>query len=64
MTEDEMVEWHQRLNGCEFERATGVGHGQGDLACFSPWGRRVGHDRTELKRKLIHVFFYILCKVV
>ena len=22
----------------------GVGDGQGGLVCFSPWGRRVGHD--------------------
>ena len=26
-TKDEMVEWHQRLNGHEFERALGVGEG-------------------------------------
>ena len=25
MTEDEMVGWHQRLNGHEFEQALGVG---------------------------------------
>ena len=29
MTEDEMVGWHHRLNGHEFERAVGVGDGQG-----------------------------------
>ena len=28
MTEDEMVEWHRRLNGHEFEQALGVGDGQ------------------------------------
>ena len=28
MTEDEMVGWHHRLNGHEFE------------ACCSPWGRK------------------------
>ena len=38
MTEDEMVGWHHRLNGVEFERALGVGEGQGSLACCSPWG--------------------------
>ena len=31
MTEDEMVEWHHRLNGHEFEQAPGVGDGQGSL---------------------------------
>ena len=48
-TEDEMVEWHCRLNGHEFEPIPGVGDGQGDLACCSPRGRRVGQDwATEL----------------
>ena len=37
MTEDEMVGWHHRLNGHEFEQAPGVGDGQGSLACCSPW---------------------------
>ena len=36
-TEDEMVGWHHRLNGHEFEQALGVGDGQGSLACCSPW---------------------------
>ena len=38
MTEDEMVGWHHRLNGHEFERAPGDAEGQGGLACCSPWG--------------------------
>ena len=32
MTEDEMVVWHHRLNGHEFEQALGDGKGQGSLA--------------------------------
>ena len=36
MTEDEMVGWHNRLNGREFEQTLGDGIGQGSLACFSP----------------------------
>jgi len=35
--EDEMVGWHHRLNGPEFEQALGIGDGQGGLACCSPW---------------------------
>ena len=35
MTEDEMVGWHHRLNGHEFEQALGEGEGQGSLACCS-----------------------------
>ena len=29
LTEDEMVGWHHRLNGHEFEQALGDGEGQG-----------------------------------
>ena len=36
-TEDEMVGWHHRLDGHEFEQALGDSEGQGRLACFSPW---------------------------
>ena len=31
MTEDEMVEWHRRLDGHEFEQAPGDSEGQGRL---------------------------------
>ena len=34
-TEDEMVGWHHRLDGHEFEQALGVGDGQGSLVCYS-----------------------------
>ena len=44
MTEDEMVGWHHRLNGHEFEQALGVGDGQGSLMLCSPWVHKVGHD--------------------
>ena len=46
MTEHEMVGWHHRLSGHEFEQAPGVGDGQGGLACCGPWGRRES-DTTE-----------------
>ena len=45
-TGDEMVGWHHRLNGHEFEQIPGVGDGQGGLACCSPWGRKE-LDTTE-----------------
>ena len=31
MIEDEMIGWHHRLNGHEFEQALGVGDRQGSL---------------------------------
>ena len=46
MTEDEMVGWHCRLNGHEFEQALGVGNRQGSLVCCSPWGCKES-DTTE-----------------
>ena len=47
MTEDEMIGWHHRLDGCEFEQALGAGEGQGSLAaCCSPWGLKES-DMTE-----------------
>ena len=36
--EDEMVGWHHRLSGHEFEQTLGDSEGQGSLACCSPWG--------------------------
>ena len=48
MAEDEMVGWHHRLDGHEFEYAPRVGDGQGSLACCSPWGHKES-DTTELK---------------
>ena len=45
MTEDEMVGWHHRLNGHEFEQAPGDGEGQGNLVCCSPW---VAKNWTQL----------------
>ena len=46
MTEDEMVGWHHRLNGHDFEQAPGVSDGQGSLVCCSPWGLKES-DTTE-----------------
>ena len=46
MTEDEMVGWHHRLYGHEFEYALAVGDGPGSLGCYSPWGCKES-DTTE-----------------
>ena len=46
MTEDEMVGWHHQVNGHEFEKAVGVGDGQGSLACCNPQGHKES-DMTE-----------------
>ena len=48
MAEDEMVEWHHRLNGHEFERAWGDGEGQGSLACCRSWGHKQSDTTQQL----------------
>ena len=48
MTEDEMVEWHHRHDGHEFEQAPGVDDGQGRLACCSPWGCKESGTTEQL----------------
>ena len=66
-TEDEMVGWHCRLNGHEFEWTLGVGDEQGGLVCCSPWGHKESDmterlNWTELNSVLIHnkiLFFAI-----
>ena len=45
-TEDEMIEWHHRLDGNDFEQAPGVGDVQGRLVCCSPRGHKE-LDTTE-----------------
>ena len=60
ITEHKMVGWHHQLNGHEFEQAPGVGDGQGNLACCSPWGRRVRHDWVnELNWSILHMVVYM-----
>ena len=44
MTKVEMVEWHHRLNGHEFEQIPGDNEGQRSLVCCSPWDYRVRHN--------------------
>ena len=45
--EGEMVGWHHRFNGHEFEQAPGDGEGQGSLACCSLWGCKESDITTE-----------------
>ena len=52
-TEDEMVGWHHRLGGHEFEQAPGFGNGQGSLVYCSPWGHTELNTTEWLNWKLI-----------
>ena len=46
--QDEIVEWHDRLNGHGFGWTLGVGDGQGGLACCSSWG----HKELDMSERL------------
>ena len=63
-TENEMVGWHHRLDGHEFEQAPGGGDGQGSLLRCGPWGRRVrqawGIEQTELIVLFLHLLSMVL----
>ena len=50
MAENEMVGWHHRLNGHEFEQALGVGDEQGSLVYCSPWGCKELDTTERLNR--------------
>ena len=48
MREDEVVGWHHRRDGHEFEQALGAGDGQGGLACCDSWGRKESDTTARL----------------
>ena len=50
---DEMVGWHHRLNGHEFEQTLGDSEGQGSLACCSPWGCKELNTTKRLNKKKV-----------
>ena len=64
MTEDEMVGWHHRLNGHEFEQTPGDGNGQGSLACCSPWGRKELDATERLNNDEFIIPFLLLSELV
>ena len=41
--EEELVEWHHRLNGRKFEQTPGDSEGKGSLVCYSLWG----HEESD-----------------
>ena len=57
-TEDEMVGWHHRLNGHEFEQILGDSEGQGILACCSPWSGKKSDTTLLLKNNNLLLVIY------
>ena len=60
MTEDEMLGWHHRCNGCEFQQTPGDSEGQGSLVCCSPWDRKESNTTERLALSLSHFPFTLL----
>ena len=50
MTEDEMVGWHHRLNGHEFEQTLRDSEDRGALCSCSLWG----HEESDMTERLNH----------
>ena len=60
MTEDEMVGWHHRLDGHEFEPAPGVGDGLGSLVYCWLWGCKESDMTEQLNwTELINEQYYV-----
>ena len=56
MTEDEMIGWHHRLYGHDFEQTLGDDKGQESLACCSPWGRKESDITDRLNNNRNKIF--------
>ena len=50
--EDEMVGWHHRLYGHEFEQTQRSSEGQRSLACCSSWLWRVRHNLVTEQQQM------------
>ena len=54
MTENEIVGWHHRLNGHEFEQTLGDSEGQGSLICCNPRGcKKLDMRATKQQQQVI-----------
>ena len=60
VTEDEMAGWHHQLNGHEFEKTPGDSEGQGSLAHYSPWGRRVRYNLVTEQGKKARMILVVI----
>ena len=61
--EDDMVGWHNWLNGYQFEQTPGDSEGQGSLACCSPWCHKELGMAEQLNNSNINglIEYMLLC---
>ena len=66
MTEDEMVGWHHRLTGHEFEQAPGDDDAQQSLACCSPWDHKESDTAEQLNNNntMLEIPFNIVAMAI
>ena len=58
MRGNEMVGWHHRLNGFEFDQTPRDDEGQGRLVCCSPWGRTDSDMTEQLKNNSLSLYIH------
>ena len=63
VAEDEMVGWHYRLNGDEFQQTLGDSERQGSLPCCSPWGHKESGTTEQLPNNNNKISFGLLVNV-
>ena len=60
MIKNEMVGWYHQFDGHTFEQASGVGGGQGGLACCSLWGCKESDTTEQLSEQQCKMFPFLL----
>ena len=55
-----MIGWHHQHNEHEFEQTLRDSEGQGSLACYRPWGCRVGHYLATEQHQLTSAKTYTM----
>ena len=60
MIKDEILGWHHRLDGHEFEQAMGLADRQGSLACCSPWSCKELDMTQWLNQDIWTIYYYII----
>ena len=60
-SEDEMVGWHYRLSGLEFEQIAGDGERQGSLVCCSTWDRKELDTTEQLNNRIPGKTIFTIC---
>ena len=70
-TEDEIVERHHQLDGCEFGWTPGIGDEQGGLACCNSWSiaiamtrRTIALTRQTFVGKVMSLLFNMLSRLL